>query len=205
VYGTVRILRGGLGAAAILVAMTSPSDDPALEALRFPIGRWEEVTATSPAQVREDIDRLAVSAKRLRSAVAGLGPSQLATPYRPGGWTVRQVVHHTADAALHGYSRFRFALTEDAPTIHPYLEARWAELTDAREGPIEPSLAMFDGTIARWTALLRTLGPKDWERTYVHPEHGRSFRLDAALSDYAWHHEHHCAQISQLRARAGWK
>jgi len=179
-------------------------DDPALEALRFPIGRFEPADAYGPQDVAENLARLAVGPRRLKSAVRGLSAAQLDTPYRPGGWSARQVVHHLADSALNGSLRFRWALTEDEPSIKPYDEARWAQLPDALRAPIEPSLELFEHLCTRWVALLGSLGPGDWARRFHHPEAGVHVRLDAALALYAWHGEHHCSQISSLRSRARW-
>jgi hypothetical protein len=185
--------------------MQPVTDDPALESLRYPIGRFEPQESYSAADVAENLQRFELAPKRLAVAVRDLSPAQLDTPYRAGGWTARQVVHHLADSVLNGNARFRSALTEDEPTIKPYDESRWSALPDARKAPIAPSLAIFEGATARLTQLLSALGPKDWARRFYHPEAQRHWRLDAALALYAWHHEHHVAHISSLRARAGWK
>src|SRR6185503_16978322 len=129
--------------------------------------------------------------------------AQLDTPYRPGGWSARQVVHHMADSALNGSARFRWALTEDEPTIKPYDENRWAELADAKRGSIDPSRYLFEGATERVVLLLKSLAPKDWARRFYHPERKTHVRLDELLAGLAWHHEHHVAHISSLRARAG--
>lgn len=180
-------------------------DDPALEAMRFPVGRFEAQDAYSPAELQENLQRLELAPRRLLTAVKGLSEEQLEHSYRPGGWSARQVVHHLADSALNGSARFRWALTEDEPTIKPYDENRWALLPDAKRGPLAPSLQVFEGTTARLVALLASLKPKDWARRFYHPEAERHWRLDAALALYAWHHEHHVAHIVTLRQRAGWK
>jgi len=180
-------------------------DDPALEAMRFPIGRFEAQDSYSPGDNRENLQRLELAPRRLATAVQGLSEEQLDMAYRPGGWSARQVVHHLADSALHGSARFRWALTEDGPTIKPYDENRWALLPDAKRGSIAPSLQVFAGTSARLVTLLGSLSPKDWGRRFYHPEAGRHWRLDACLALYAWHHEHHAAHIATLRVRAGWK
>jgi uncharacterized damage-inducible protein DinB len=150
------------------------------------------------------VERIAATPARLRAAVAGLDDAQLDTPYRPGGWTVRQVVHHVPDSHLNAYTRFRLALTEDTPTIKPYEEARWAELPDARSAPVEPSLMLLDALHARWVALLETLGPVEGARAVRHPEHGRLLTVDELLAMYAWHGEHHTAHVTALRGRMGW-
>jgi hypothetical protein len=150
------------------------------------------------------VARIAAAPAALRAAVAGLSEAQLDTPYRPGGWTVRQVVHHVPDSHLNAYVRIRLALTEDTPTIKPYEEARWAELPDARTLPIDTSLALLEGLHARWVALLGVLGAADGARQFHHPEHGRLITVDELIAMYAWHGEHHVAHVTSLRARNGW-
>jgi len=171
---------------------------------RYPIGPHVYAGSLTDEQRAEAIAEIAALPERLRAAVADLDDAQLDTPYREGGWTVRQVVHHVPDSHLNAYVRFRLALTEDAPTIRPYEEARWAELTDARTLPVDVSLRLLDAMHTRWVALLNSLGPDDFARTYVHPEHGRPFTLDEAVSMYAWHSRHHTAHITTLRDRMGW-
>jgi hypothetical protein len=185
--------------------MKPATDDPALESQRYPIGRFEAQDSYSAADLAQNLQRFEMAPKRLTVAVRGLTPSQLDTPYRPDGWSARQVVHHLADSILNGNARFRWALTEDEPTIKPYDENGWSALADAKKGPVEPSLAIFEAATARLTTLLKSLGPKDWARRFYHPESMKHWRLDTALALYAWHHEHHVAHISSLRARAGWK
>src|SRR6476620_9464894 len=150
------------------------------------------------ARRAECIARIAAAPEHLRTAVAGLDDAQLDTPYRPGGWTVRQVVHHVPDSHLNAYTRIKLALTEDEPTIKPYEEARWAELPDARTGPIEISLALLEALHRRWVLLLRELQPADFTRQFRHPEHGRAMSLDEVLALYAWHGRHHVAHITSL-------
>lgn len=141
---------------------------------------------------------------RLRAAVAGLGNSELETPYRPGGWTVRQVVHHLPDSHLNSYTRFRLALTEDESPIKPYQEDRWAELPDARTAPVEVWLRLLECLHSRWLGLLRSLSEDQWKRAFRHPDLGLvSLEQHAAL--YAWHGRHHAANITGLRERIGWK
>jgi uncharacterized damage-inducible protein DinB len=139
----------------------------------------------------------------VRAAVAGLSDTQLDTPYRPGGWTVRQVVHHLADAQMNWYLRTRLALTEFEPLVKPFEEARWADLADARSGPVEPSLLLCDAICARWVALFESLSRAEWTRRMLHPERGE-FTLDQVLPMHAWHTRHHTAQITELRRRMGW-
>jgi len=185
--------------------MQSAADDPVLESLRYPVGRFEPQDAYTAADTAENLQRLAMAPKRLSVAVRGLAAAQLDTAYRPGGWSARQVVHHLADSALNGSARFRWALTEDEPTIKPYDENRWAELADSKRGSIEPSRYIVEGVTERLVVLLKTLTPKDWARRFYHPESKEHLRLDLHLAKLAWHHEHHVAHISSLRARAGWK
>jgi uncharacterized damage-inducible protein DinB len=140
----------------------------------------------------------------LRGAVRGLSPDQLGTPYRPGGWTVKQVVHHVPDSHLNAYTRFKLALTEDEPTIKPYNEAAWAELPDSRKVPIDVSLDLLDALHLRWVAVLRSMDPADFNRTLRHPEHGKIFTLRQMLGLYAWHGRHHVAHVTSLKKREGW-
>ena len=161
----------------------------------------EEVTDERREQfVRE----IAEAPARLREAVAGLSDEQLDTPYRPGGWTVRQTVHHVADSHINAYVRFKLALTEDEPEIRPYDEARWAELGEASRGPVAVSLALLDALHARWVAALRTLSPADFTRTFRHPDWG-VVPLARQVAIYAWHGRHHTAHITHLRERMGWR
>ena len=170
--------------------------------LRYPIGKKVPVKNPTEAQRREFIDAIAETPARLAAAVAGLTPAQLDTPYRPGGWTVRQVVHHLADSHMNGFVRFKLALTEVEPTIKPYDEARWAELPDAKAA-IEPSLVLLQNLHTRWDILLRALTSADFARKFTHPEIGR-ISLDDYLQEYAWHGRHHVAHIMCLRERNGW-
>jgi uncharacterized damage-inducible protein DinB len=170
--------------------------------LRYPIGPFEWRGGSSEDE-RRYLDEIEQTPVRLRAAVAGLSSEQLDSPYRPGGWTVRQVVHHVPDSHLNSYTRFRLALTEDEPTIKPYDEGRWAELTDARTAPVEISLALLEALHSRWTLLLRSLTPADFARRFRHPELG-TVNLDKYLALYAWHGRHHVAHITSLRERMGW-
>ena len=172
--------------------------------LRYPVGQLTLVTVPTRDQVAEWIDEIAATPAAVRAAIDGLGPTQLDTPYRPDGWTVRQVVHHLADSHLNAYVRFKLALTEDTPTIKPYDEAAWAELEDTKIVPVSVSLDLLDALHIRWTALLRSLSADDLERDFRHPEKGRLMRLDTTLGMYAWHGKHHVAHITGLREREGW-
>jgi uncharacterized damage-inducible protein DinB len=148
------------------------------------------------------IEEISAAPQHMREAVAGLSDSQLDTPYRPEGWTVRQVVHHVPDSHMNCWVRFKCALTEDEPAIKTYDEARWAELPDSK-GPIEVSLSLLEGLHTRWIELLDPLSEAQFHRTFVHPELGVR-TLDQTLSLYAWHGRHHVAHITHLRDRMGW-
>jgi hypothetical protein len=171
--------------------------------LRYPIGPFQYDGPLTDEQRQHLIDQIEAAPGKLRAAVQGLSPAQLDTPYRPGGWTVRQVVHHLPDSHLNSYMRFRLALTEDEPTIKPYFENRWAELDDARHAPIDISLALLEALHRRWILLLRSLSERDFARTFSHPELG-VVSLEENLSLYAWHGRHHVAHITSLRERMGW-
>ncbi len=177
---------------------------PLVTDLRYPIGKYAPPAEITDAQRAAWIDEVAHAPDALRMAVRGLTAEQLDTPYRPGGWTVRQVVHHLPDSHLNAYTRFKLALTEEEPTIKPYAEDRWAELADTREVPIEVSLTLLEALHERWVALLRAMSAADFRRTYRHPEHGRIYRLDEVLGLYAWHGRHHTAHITTLRQQKGW-
>jgi len=170
--------------------------------LRYPIGKFQFPDAVSAGDRRRFIDEIAEAPAHLRAAVAGLSEAQLETPYRPGGWTVRQVVHHVPDSHLNSYVRYRLALTEDDPVIKPYAENRWALLPDARKAPVEVSLQLLESLHQRWVALLASLDEEEWRRTFRHPELG-PVRLDQNAALYAWHGRHHVAHIMALRERMG--
>jgi hypothetical protein len=178
--------------------------EASLTDLRYPIGNFAYDGAMTDARRAGCVARIAAAPAALRAAVAGLSDAQLDTTYRPGGWTVRQVVHHVPDSHLNAYVRIRLALTEDTPTIKPYEEARWAELPDARTLPVETSLALLEGLHTRWVGLLGGLGAADGARQFHHPEHGRLITVDELIAMYAWHGEHHVAHVTSLRARNGW-
>jgi uncharacterized damage-inducible protein DinB len=181
-----------------------------MEDLQYPIGRfeWRDEPAGEGLQATQSerqrwIQEIEQAPARLRAAVKGLRPEQFDTPYRPGGWTVRQVVHHLADSHLNSYVRFRLALTEREPTVKPYDEKAWAELVDARTSDTEVSLTLLEALHHRWAMLLRSLGPEDFVRRFRHPEHG-PMTLEKTLALYAWHGRHHVAHITSLRERMGW-
>jgi uncharacterized damage-inducible protein DinB len=170
---------------------------------RFPIGKFHYEGQVSEEQKQAYLDDIAQTPSNLRAAVKGLSDSQFDTPYRPGGWTIRQVVHHVPDSHMNSYVRFKLALTEDEPTIKPYAEDRWAELADNKSTPVEVSLIMLDSLHDRWVRLLRSLTPEDWKRTFRHPDLG-PMTLEKTLALYAWHGKHHVAHITELRKRMSW-
>lgn len=173
-----------------------------MDDLRYPIGKFQARTVEF-SELPGLIDAISATPANLRTAVSGLSAEQLDTPYRPGGWTVRQVTHHVPDSHINAWVRFRLALTSDDPLIVPYAEARWAELPDARSAPVEVSLALLDSLHERWVRLLRSLDETQWKRTYRHPEMG-SVALSTTAALYAWHGRHHVAHVTRLREREGW-
>ena len=178
--------------------MTTPEIS---EDLRYPIGKFDK-SNVDPARRGECIRTIADLPKKIAAAVDGLTDAQLDTPYRPGGWTVRQTAHHVADSHLNSLCRFKLALTEEVPTIRPYEEARWAELADSKL-PVDVSLSLIDGIHKRWVALLNSMTAADFNRKFNHPESGE-WTLEATLAMYAWHSRHHTAHITRLREREGW-
>jgi len=172
---------------------------------RYPIGHYHWQGEITEADRLKWIGEIAALPERLRAAVTGLSETQLDTPYRKGGWTIRQVVHHLADSHINSFTRFKLALTEDNPTIRPYYEDRWAELPDSRSLPVEPSLMLLTALHERWTMLLRSISPVDYARTFYHPESQKSIRLDYNVGLYAWHGNHHLAHIVGLCEREDWR
>ncbi len=168
-----------------------------LEQLRFPIGRYIKKDSYSDAEIAQHIDDIASLPERLTSAVEALNDEQLDTAYRPGGWTIRQVVHHIADSHMNSIIRFKLSLSEETPTIKPYMEAKWAEQTD-HSMPIKPSMQIIDGVHARLAVLLRAMSKDDLKKTYLHPEYNQEFSLDQAIAQYGWHSNHHLKHITNL-------
>jgi uncharacterized damage-inducible protein DinB len=166
---------------------------------RFPIGRFD--ASMFPFR-RENVATITELPAKIHAAVDGLSDDQLDTPYRDGGWTLRQTVHHVADSHINSLCRFKLALTEDEPTIRPYYEDRWAELPDSNM-PVDVSLKIIEGVHARWTALLESMKDEDFRREFVHPETGK-WTLEGVLALYAWHSRHHTAHITSTRERNGW-
>ena len=178
--------------------MTTTLDD-----LRYPVGPYQRPTSLTPDLRQRAIDDLAALPARMREAVAGLDDAQLDTPYRPGGWTVRQVVHHVADSHMNGFTRIKLALTEDTPTIKPYDENAFAALGDMRL-PVPISLSLLEALHARWIAIYAAMAAEQFARAFVHPEHGRAITIEEFTQMYGWHSRHHVAHITALRRRNGW-
>jgi hypothetical protein len=172
-----------------------------IETLRYPVGPMERpktpLDSSARAAYLRTIEELP---SRIRALVSGLTDQQLDTPYRPGGWTIRQVIHHVPDSHLNAYIRMKLAVTEDVPTIKTYEEARWAELPDAKTGPIAMSVDLLDALHRRWVAFLRAMPETAYRKPYVHPELGR-VPIDEAIAMYAWHCRHHAAHIEQALSR----
>jgi uncharacterized damage-inducible protein DinB len=176
---------------------------PETRDLRYPIGKFESAAISAPLDRKELLAQLAEIPAQMRAAVAGLSDEQLDTPYRPEGWTVRQLVHHLADAEMHWYLRTKMALTENSPTIQPFEESDWAKLVEARTGPVEPSLRLLEGLQPRWIETFRSLSEDQWERSLNHPERG-ILVMKSLLPMHVWHGRHHTAHITELRKRMGW-
>lgn len=170
---------------------------------RYPIGKFSFDGTLNEVQRKQCIDDIEQAPGALRAAVRGLSPEQVETPYRDGGWTVRQVVHHVPESHMNSYIRFKLALTEDEPTIKPYMENLWARTPDVQATPLEVSLVLLDSLHNRWVGLLRGLKPEDWKRTFRHPELGL-VSLEKNLALYSWHGKHHVAHITELRKRMKW-
>jgi hypothetical protein len=174
-----------------------------MEDLRYPVGKFAVDPAVTAEKRRSWIRQIAEAPAAMRAAVSGLTDPQFDTPYRPGGWTVRQVVHHVPDSHMNAYCRCKFALTEENPTIKAYDEAAWARVADTARTPPDVSLALLDALHHRWVILLESMEPSDFDRHLQHPEHG-SITLGWLLQLYAWHGRHHAAHITGLRKRQGW-
>jgi uncharacterized damage-inducible protein DinB len=173
-----------------------------MDAPKNPAGVFAPEENYGPQRRDEFIALIETAPAALRNALAGLSEGQLDTPYR--NWTIRQIVHHLADSHVNSYIRFKWALTEELPTIKAYDEGRWAALEDSRTGDIRASLTLLEGLHARWVQLLRSLTEGQLARSFLHPETGQTVSLSAALCYYAWHCRHHTAQITWLREQRGW-
>ena len=163
--------------------------------LRFPIGPFELPALVSASEKKTFTETISTFPERIATLTQGLDEATLGNTYRPGGWTIRQLVHHCADSHMNAYIRFKLTLTEDTPTIKPYEEAKWAEFDDYLLMPVKSSLAIIKGVHARWERLIESMSDEDFQSSYVHPEHGLHFRLDQALANYNWHCKHHLAHI----------
>lgn len=172
------------------------------EDLRYPIGKFDSKIEVTPENRKEFVQTIADLPSKIREVVSDLSEEQLDTPYRPEGWTIRQLVHHVADSHLNSYCRFKLALTEDFPTIRPYYEDRWAELADSKL-PIEDSLKIIEGVHSRWTSMLNSMTETEFQRKLNHPDSGE-WTLEKFLGLYDWHSKHHTAHITSLRERNGW-
>ena len=170
---------------------------------RYPIGKFTFDGTLITEQKKQYLNDIEQTPAQLRAAVGGLSEQQLNTPYREGGWTVRQLAHHVPDSHMNAYIRFKLALTEDEPTIRPYMEDRWAELPESKQAPIEVSLALLDSLHQRWTMVLRNIADADWKRNFRHPEMGL-LSLEKTLALYSWHGRHHVAHVTSLREKMGW-
>ncbi len=175
-----------------------------LELLKYPIGKFVAPTVISHSELNAYINELEIFPKNLFKEVAYLNDEQLNTTYRPNGWTIRQVVHHCADSHMNSFIRLKWALTEENPTIKPYYEERWAELNDSKILPITPSLKMLDALHERYVSVLKSLDEQSFQKTFVHPEHGKIFTIKDHIALYAWHGKHHLAQITELKRRENW-
>lgn len=175
-----------------------------IEQLKYPIGKFEKPSLITKSILKQWIDDIATFYERLLVEVKDLTNEQLDTPYRPEGWTIRQVVHHCADSHMNSLIRLKLALTEDQPIIKPYFEERWAELIDSKSMPIQPSLKMIEGIHERWVDLLNNLTKEQYTRTFVHPAQQKTFRVDENVGVYAWHCNHHLAHITETKKRNKW-
>jgi uncharacterized damage-inducible protein DinB len=174
-----------------------------MENLSFPIGKYEP-QAFSEQQLKLWIADIQFLPQHIENALQNLDEAQLDTPYRPGGWTVKQLAHHVADSHMNAFIRFKLGLTEDNPTIKPYEQDEWVKLADVSHIPVNVSVTLLHALHTRWAVLLKNITGRQWERTVVHPEHGRQMTLWYLLGMYAWHSRHHTAHITALRERMGW-
>lgn len=175
------------------------------ESLRYPIGQYERPTVITAEDLEQYIDIIETFPSDIAKEVSHLNEEQLNTPYRDGGWTIRQVVHHCADSHMNSLIRFKLALTEDEPIIKPYQEDRWAELPDGKKLPVSHSISILEGLHARWAFLLKSLSPTDLKRTFIHPESKKIYMLDENIGLYAWHCQHHLAHITVIKRQNNWK
>lgn len=173
---------------------------------KYPVGEFQKPSEITSEHLSEWISEIELFPQGLKQATEALNDQQMDTPYREGGWTIRQLVHHCADSHSNALIRFKLALTEESPVIKPYFEASWAELADSREMPVEISIKILEGLHARWVYLLKKLTEENWRKFYIHPEfEGKKFLLGEAAGLYAWHGRHHLTHIKNLKIRNGWE
>lgn len=175
-----------------------------IEQKKFPIGTFEVPENICDITLDEYIKVIKDFPGKLKNLIEDFSDDQLDTQYRPGGWTVRQLVNHIADSHINSFIRFKLALTEENPTIKPYDEAKWAELQDSLNMPVKPAMRIIRGTHQRWTTLLKSMTNKQFERTFHHPEQNKNYDLRHCLALYAWHCNHHFAHIENLKKEKGW-
>lgn len=175
------------------------------EQLKYPIGKFDPPSTITKEILSQWITSIVSFPSRLKREANHLTEEQLDTPYRPEGWTIRQVIHHCADSHMNSLTRLKLALTEDQPIIKPYYEDRWAELADSKSMPIASAIKMLEGIHERWTLLLNHLSEEQLGKTFIHPEHGKIFRIDENVGLYAWHCNHHLAHITKTKKRNNWK
>ncbi len=175
-----------------------------MEELKYPVGHYQKPEIFTKEILNAAISVIEHFPKKLKQEVEHLTDMQLDTPYRPDGWTIRQVVHHCADSHMNAIIRLKVTITEDTPTIKPYAEALWAELADTKNLPIHSSLLILEGVHFRWATILKNMKEQEYERNYIHPEHGRQLSLHESTGMYAWHCDHHLAHITNLKKTKGW-
>ncbi|HJW27786.1 MAG TPA: putative metal-dependent hydrolase [Saprospiraceae bacterium] len=176
--------------------------EPTLEHLKYPVGPWTWPETVSESEIAEGIQIIEAFPDKVARAISGFTNAQLDTPYRPGGWTIRQLVHHLADSHMNAYVRFKLALTEDNPVIKPYDQDKWASLADSLDDP-DVSMNILTGMHRRWVNIMNDMSPSDWDRPLRHPEHSIPLNLRKLVAQYRWHCEHHLQHILRLRQREG--
>ena len=176
-----------------------------MEELKYPIGNYHKPDVFTKEIMAGYISVIELFPGKIKKEVEHLTDQQLDTPYRPQGWTIRQVVNHCADSHMNALIRVKWTLTEETPIIKPYHEALWAELADGKSMPVQPALIILQGVHERWVVLLRSLTEKEWLRGFIHPEKGRELSLQESTGSYAWHCSHHLAHITRLKDKMGWK
>lgn len=179
-------------------------DSKELEKLKYPIGRFSIPDKISEEDIKRYIIDIEELPDKLRNLISNLSDEKLNTPYRPNGWTVKQLIHHIADSHMNSYLRFKLALTEDTPTIKPYYEDKWAELADYKNTSADISLTLIESLHKRWVNLLNSMNEKDFEKSFFHPEQGKEYSLDELTALYSWHSKHHYAHIEELKKRKSW-